>query len=257
MCSSIFVSLIFRASKELKETQRKHFLSLRMSPLISDSWNLRQYNKWAEIVSSAIKENIMSKGKCSLRVRAVHKSPNNYSPEIFPAFFWLHGYVMSNCFWPREWTVAHQAPPPMEFPGKNTGVGCHFLLQGIFLTQELNPSLCCISCIGGGFFTTEPPGKLWHMGSNPDQQDQESDPWHLHWKCGVLTTGLPWKSCSCCFELLPSLWKTRSEHICIGSDFSNNPSLCSWSKGSWWVWAQAGLRNSGITHMIGIWTAGK
>ena len=24
-------------------------------------------------------------------------------------------------------------------PGKNTGVGCHFLLQRIFLTQELNP----------------------------------------------------------------------------------------------------------------------
>ena len=27
------------------------------------------------------------------------------------------------------------------FPGKNTGVGCHFLLQGIFLTQGLNPGL--------------------------------------------------------------------------------------------------------------------
>ena len=27
------------------------------------------------------------------------------------------------------------------FPGKNIGVGCHFLLQGIFLTQGLNPSL--------------------------------------------------------------------------------------------------------------------
>ena len=25
--------------------------------------------------------------------------------------------------------------------GKKTGVGCHFLLQGIFLTQESNPSL--------------------------------------------------------------------------------------------------------------------
>ena len=25
--------------------------------------------------------------------------------------------------------------------GKNTGVGCHFLLQGIFLTQELNTRL--------------------------------------------------------------------------------------------------------------------
>ena len=30
----------------------------------------------------------------------------------------------------------HQAPLSMEFWGKNTGAGCHFLLQGIFLTQE-------------------------------------------------------------------------------------------------------------------------
>ena len=32
----------------------------------------------------------------------------------------------------------------MEFPAKNTGVGCHFLLQGIFLIQGLNPSLLCL-----------------------------------------------------------------------------------------------------------------
>ena len=30
---------------------------------------------------------------------------------------------------------------PWIFPGKNTGVGCHFLLQGIFQTQRLNPHL--------------------------------------------------------------------------------------------------------------------
>ena len=30
---------------------------------------------------------------------------------------------------------------PWDSPGKNTGVGCHFLLQGIFPTQELNPHL--------------------------------------------------------------------------------------------------------------------
>ena len=30
---------------------------------------------------------------------------------------------------------------PWDSPGKNTGVGCHFLLQGIFLTQESNPGL--------------------------------------------------------------------------------------------------------------------
>ena len=27
------------------------------------------------------------------------------------------------------WTVAHQAPLSVDFPGKNTGVGCHFLLH--------------------------------------------------------------------------------------------------------------------------------
>ena len=30
---------------------------------------------------------------------------------------------------------------PWDFPGKNTGVDCHFLLQGIFPTQESNPGL--------------------------------------------------------------------------------------------------------------------
>ena len=36
------------------------------------------------------------------------------------------------------WTVARQLLCPWDSPGTNTGVGCHFLLQGIFLTQELN-----------------------------------------------------------------------------------------------------------------------
>ena len=30
---------------------------------------------------------------------------------------------------------------PRDPPGKNTGVGCHFLLQGIFPTQRSNPHL--------------------------------------------------------------------------------------------------------------------
>ena len=32
---------------------------------------------------------------------------------------------------------------PWNFPGKNTGVGCHFLLQGIFPTEGSNLSLLC------------------------------------------------------------------------------------------------------------------
>ena len=39
------------------------------------------------------------------------------------------------------WTTARQAPFLWASPGKNTGVGCHFLLQGIFPTQGLNPYL--------------------------------------------------------------------------------------------------------------------
>ena len=39
------------------------------------------------------------------------------------------------------WTTACEVPPPMGCPGKSTGVGCHFLLQGIFPTQGWNPGL--------------------------------------------------------------------------------------------------------------------
>ena len=41
-------------------------------------------------------------------------------------------------------TVACRALLSTLFPGKITGVGCHFLLQGIFLTQGSNPSLFCL-----------------------------------------------------------------------------------------------------------------
>ena len=43
-----------------------------------------------------------------------------------------------------QWTVAHQAPLSMGFPRQEYGVGSHFLLQGIFPTQELNP--CLLHC---------------------------------------------------------------------------------------------------------------
>ena len=50
--------------------------------------------------------------------------------------------VMSDSATP--WTVAHQGSPSMDFLDKNTGVGCHFLLQGIFLTQGLKLYLLCL-----------------------------------------------------------------------------------------------------------------
>ena len=45
--------------------------------------------------------------------------------------------VMCNSLWFHGLQLLH----PWNFPGKSTGVGCHFLLQGIFPTQGLNPGL--------------------------------------------------------------------------------------------------------------------
>ena len=39
------------------------------------------------------------------------------------------------------WTVTARLLCPWDSPGKNTGVGCHFLLQRIFPTQESIPGL--------------------------------------------------------------------------------------------------------------------
>ena len=51
------------------------------------------------------------------------------------------------------WTVVHQAP--LSFLGKNTGVSCHFLPQGIFSTQGSNLRLLPGSpALAGRFFTT-------------------------------------------------------------------------------------------------------
>ena len=57
------------------------------------------------------------------------------------------------------WTVAcTRLLHPWDFLGKSTGVGCHFLHQGIFPTQEWNPGLPhCRHAL-----PSEPPGKsLW------------------------------------------------------------------------------------------------
>ena len=58
------------------------------------------------------------------------------------------------------WTVARQDPLG-NFPGKNTGVGCHFLPQGIYLTQGSNPPLSCFLCwqVDSLELATVPPGK--------------------------------------------------------------------------------------------------
>ena len=43
------------------------------------------------------------------------------------------------------WTAAHQASRPWDSPGKNTGVGCHFLLQCMKVKSESEVAQSCLT----------------------------------------------------------------------------------------------------------------
>ena len=51
-------------------------------------------------------------------------------------------------------TIARQAPLSIGLSTENTGVGWHFLLQGVFLTQGLSPHLTVCPALAGGVSTT-------------------------------------------------------------------------------------------------------
>ena len=81
-------------------------------------------------------------------------------------------------------TAAHQHPLSKDFPGKNTGMGCHALLQGSYWRKDWT----WVSCTAGSFFTAEPPHKpssLW--------QHRLHGKLGLWWgaKVAVLCSGLP------------------------------------------------------------------
>ena len=98
--------------------------------------------------------------------------PTNRSTPCYPALHYLlvcvsHS-VVSDSLW-VPWTVAHQVPPSVEFPGKNTRVGCHLLLQGIFWTPGTNPGL--LHC-------RRMPYHLSYQGSHYLPQFAQT---HVHW----------------------------------------------------------------------------
>ena len=69
---------------------------------------------------------------------------------------------------------------PWDFPGKNTGVGCCFLLQGIFLTQGSNPCLLHwqtgslpLSHQGTPIVKLVPIANLWLLWINESSSDMD------------------------------------------------------------------------------------
>ena len=72
---------------------------------------------------------------------------------------------------------------PWDFQGKSTGVGCHFLLQGIFMTQGPNPCLLCLLHCRQGLYP------LSYRGSPPRAWALHLPPWHI---CPKALASLYW-----------------------------------------------------------------
>ena len=74
----------------------------------------------------------------STNMTAFARAPSENVTETIQTYPWLLLFQSLSPvrLFATPWTVAHQAPRPRDFPGKSTGVGCHFLLQGIFLTRN-------------------------------------------------------------------------------------------------------------------------
>ena len=72
---------------------------------------------------------------------------------------YLHSHLSHVQLFVTPRTVAPRLLCPRDSPGKNTGVGCHALVQGIFLTQGLNQRLLCLLHRQAGSLQLAPPGK--------------------------------------------------------------------------------------------------
>ena len=99
----------------------------------------------AEGPSFAVFLQSLSQSFCTFLSCCYHHSHLNLKHKIFA---WIVDPLMCVCqllscvqLFVAPWTVARMLLCPWNSPGKNTGVGRHALLQGIFLTQGWNPGL--------------------------------------------------------------------------------------------------------------------
>ena len=67
--------------------------------------------------------------------------------------------VMSNSLEPHG-PLPTRLLCPWDSPVRNTGVVCHFLLQGNLLNPGIKPVSFGFPALAGIFFTTAPPGTL-------------------------------------------------------------------------------------------------
>jgi len=72
--------------------------------------------------------------------------------------------IVLNCIllFATPWTVAHQGPLSMEFSRQDYWSGLPFPTPGHLPDPGIKPTSLESPALAGGFFTTEPLGKLYH-----------------------------------------------------------------------------------------------
>ena len=83
------------------------------------------------------------------------------------------------------WTVARQAPLQGDFPGKNTGVDCHFLFQGSFRTKRSNPHLLCLLHWKRILYRLSHYGSPWQRW-NSSHSSSENQTRNKEWTRGII-----------------------------------------------------------------------
>ena len=93
-----------------------------------------------------------------VRVATINWIPTTYCVFYICECLYATLLVVSDSLWSYGLQSARLLCP-RDSPGKNTRVGCHALLQGIFLTQGSNPCLLHLLHWQAGSLPLAPPGK--------------------------------------------------------------------------------------------------
>ena len=103
--------------------------------------------KWDKTKDAATSSQCSS-SQCALQIHwSFPCTSHSYSSFLFVVLatdfpLRVQSIVTQSCqLFATPWTTAHQAPLSMGFSRQNTGVDCHFLLQGTFPTQGSNLGL--------------------------------------------------------------------------------------------------------------------
>ena len=127
--------------------------SLMKIILIPTSWNFVKI-KWVNICKAL--RTMLETCLCHINIYYLYRK----------YFYWcVLSHLSCVQLFVTLWTVACHNLCPWDSPGQNTGVGCHFLFHGIFLTQGSNSCLLSLPHWQEASLPLAPPGKPTSSGS--------------------------------------------------------------------------------------------